>query len=133
MKILDRIPRFLTSAVVTAGVLYLTLAPRPFGSVRIPLFEGADKVVHFMMFFATAFAYHFDFRRGKKPVDEARLMGWIFVSLSAFGGLIELAQWKMRMGRSGDWYDLLADIAGAVYGIILAWLISAKTNIDDRR
>ena len=128
MKILDRIPRFLTSAVVTAGVLYLTLAPRPFGSVRIPLFEGADKVLHFMMFFAMAFAYHFDFRRGKKPVDEARLMGWIFVSLSAFGGLIELAQWKMRMGRSGDWYDLLADIAGAVYGIILAWLISAKNK-----
>lgn len=128
MKILDRIPRFLTSAVVTAGVLYLTLAPRPFGSVRIPLFEGADKVVHYMMFFAMAFAYHFDFRRGKKPVDEARLMGWIFVSLSAFGGLIELAQWKMRMGRSGDWYDLLADIAGAVYGIILAWLISAKNK-----
>lgn len=128
MKILDRIPRFLTSAVVTAGVLYLTLAPRPFGSVRIPLFEGADKVVHFMMFFAMAFAYHFDFRRGKTPVDEARLMGWIFVSLSAFGGLIELAQWKMRMGRSGDWYDLLADIAGAVYGIILAWLISAKNK-----
>lgn len=128
MKILDRIPRFLTSAVVTAGVLYLTLAPRPFGSVRIPLFEGADKVVHFMMFFAMAFAYHFDFRRGKKPVDEARLMGWIFVSLSAFCGLIELAQWKMRMGRSGDWYDLLADIAGAVYGIILAWLISAKNK-----
>lgn len=128
MKILDRIPRFLTSAVVTAGVLYLTLAPRPFGSVRIPLFEGADKVVHFMMFFAMAFAYHFDFRRGKKPVDEARLMGWIFVSLSAFGGLIELAQWKMRMGRSGDWYDLLADIAGAVYGIIMAWLISAKNE-----
>ena len=128
MKILDRIPRFLTAAVVTAGVLYLTLAPRPFGSVRIPLFEGADKVVHFMMFFAMAFAYHFDFRRGKKPVDEARLMGWIFVSLSAFGGLIELAQWKMRMGRSGDWYDLLADIAGAVYGIILAWLISAKNK-----
>ncbi len=128
MKILDRIPRFLTSAVVTAGVLYLTLAPRPFGSVRIPLFEGADKVVHFMMFFAMAFAYHFDFRRGKKPVDEARLMGWIFVGLSAFGGLIELAQWKMRMGRSGDWYDLLADIAGAVYGIILAWLISAKNK-----
>lgn len=128
MKILDRIPRFLTSAVVTAGVLYLTLAPRPFGSVRIPLFEGADKVVHFMMFLVMAFAYHFDFRRGKKPVDEARLMGWIFVSLSAFGGLIELAQWKMRMGRSGDWYDLLADIAGAVYGIILAWLISAKNK-----
>lgn len=128
MKILDKIPRFLTSAVVTAGVLYLTLAPRPFGSVRIPLFEGADKVVHFMMFFAMAFAYHFDFRRGKKPVDEARLMGWIFVSLLAFGGLIELAQWKMRMGRSGDWYDLLADIAGAVYGIILAWLISAKNK-----
>ena len=128
MKILDRIPRFLTSAVVTAGVLYLTLAPRPFGSVRIPLFEGADKVVHFMMFFAMAFAYHFDFRRGKKPVDEARLMGWIFVSLSAFGGLIELAQWKMRMGRSGDWYDLLADIAGTVYGIILAWLVSAKNK-----
>lgn len=128
MKILDKIPRFLTSAVVTAGVLYLTLAPRPFGSVRIPLFEGADKVVHFMMFLAMAFAYHFDFRRGKKPVDEARLMGWIFVSLSAFGGLIELAQWKMRIGRSGDWYDLLADIAGAVYGIILAWLISAKNK-----
>lgn len=128
MKILNKIPRFLTSAVITAGVLYLTLAPHPFGGVRVPLFEGADKVVHFMMFFAMAFAFHFDFRRGEKQVDEARLMGWIFVCLSAFGGLIELAQWKMQMGRSGDWYDLIADIAGAAYGILLVWLISARNK-----
>ena len=126
MNILGKIPRFLSSAVVTAGVLYLTLAPRPLGGIRIPMFEGADKVVHFLMFFAMAVAYHYDYRKRPKATDEARLLGWLFVLLSALGGFIELAQWKMAMGRSGDWFDLLADVMGAFYGLLMAWLLTKK-------
>lgn len=126
MKLLEKLPRFSASVIVTAAVLYLTLFPKPLGGLRVPLFDGADKVVHFLMFFAMAAAYHFDYRKRSKPVDEARLLGWLFIILSAVGGFIELAQWQMHMGRSGDWYDLLADIAGAFYGLLTAWLLTKR-------
>ena len=122
-NIFYRIPRYLLSVVVTAGVLWLTLAPRPFGSVHVPMFEGADKVVHFLMFFAMAVAYYFDIIRGGKISDCPRLAGWIFVALTAVGGLIEIAQMLMAQGRSGDWFDLFADAAGALYGCLMAWLL----------
>lgn len=126
MNVLAKIPRFVTSATVTAAVLYLTLAPRPFGGIHVPMFEGADKVVHFLMFFAMAAAYHFDCRRRQKGIDEARLLGWLLVALTAIGAVIEIAQSLMAMGRSGDLTDLLADIVGAFYGLLIAWLLTKK-------
>jgi VanZ family protein len=37
-----------------------------------------------------------------------------------FGGLIELAQGMMRMGRHADLLDLVADSVGVVVGLLLA-------------
>ncbi len=121
-----RYPHFLLSALVTLGVIYLTLMPRPFGQLHVPMFAGADKVVHFLMFFAVAVSYYFDIVHKKAIADKPRLLGWIFLFATVFGGAIELAQSGMGLGRSGDWFDLFADAAGAFYGCVVAWLVIKK-------
>ena len=44
----------------------------------------------------------------------------LIVALVAFGGLIELAQEWMHLGRSAELADLLADVAGITVGVALA-------------
>jgi VanZ family protein len=45
---------------------------------------------------------------------------WLALALVVFGGLIELAQGMMRMGRHADLLDLVADSVGVVVGLLLA-------------
>lgn len=44
------IPGYQPTVIVIALILFLTLLPRPLGEEDFQLFEGADKVVHFIMF-----------------------------------------------------------------------------------
>jgi VanZ family protein len=44
----------------------------------------------------------------------------LLLALTAFGGVIELAQEAMHLGRHAEWADLLADVLGSVIGILLA-------------
>ena len=45
-KFLISLPPCIFSVVCIIAVLYLTLVPRPLPDMDIPLFPGADKVVH---------------------------------------------------------------------------------------
>jgi len=47
----------------------------------------------------------------------------IFVLLTAFGGLIEIAQGLDWIGRDADIYDLIADMVGIVIGLVTARLV----------
>lgn len=117
---LYKVPRFTLSATSVAAVLYLTLFPRPLGEVHIPLFAGADKVVHGLMFFGVAFCLAFDWRTCRRAAVSG------FLTASVLGGLIEIAQWKMDLGRSGDWWDLAADVAGAAVGVVACRCVLRK-------
>lgn len=47
-----------------------------------------------------------------------------FVAVALLGGAIELLQAAMQLGRSKDWADFVADVAGAAVGWIVclaAW------------
>lgn len=123
-----KIPRFLLSAVVIAAVLYMTLFPRPLGSVSLPMFPGADKLVHGLMFWAVAACLCVDFGRVGAFLRRGRAFaaGMGFWLSSAIGGFVEIAQWKMNMGRSGDWLDFAADIAGAFVGAVMAMRMLKK-------
>ena len=48
-KFLISLPPCIFSVVCIIAVLYLTLVPRPLPDMDIPLFPGADKVVHAIM------------------------------------------------------------------------------------
>lgn len=114
------------SGLVLAAILWLTLAPHPVGDVHVPLFPGADKLVHALMMATLTAALIWDVRkhrRGKMP-------GWPLILLIAIGVALfswfdEWAQGAMRLGRTYDPLDLVADLTGIAVASVTALLIKA--------
>ena len=98
-KYLDIPLTIIVTTVLTVAMLWPLQAPPP-----AP--EGSDKLVHFIAFAALAFPLARTGRFGLLPV---------FVSASAFGGIIELIQ--PSFNRSADVNDWVADTVGVILGI----------------
>lgn len=110
----NRIPVFALTALAVTLLLLLTLLPS--GSVPPPPgFLFADKLAHAVMFGLVTAVALWDWSRNSGCLDRRN---YIIVAIAATlaGGVIELLQWKMDIGRSGDWADWLADAIGA-FGI----------------
>ena len=114
-KILFKIPPFVATVIVVGIVAYLTLFPDPVTEMRVMMFPYADKVVHFLMFFGVAACLMLDCGRVCRRIAVP-----LAVAVSvAYGGLIELLQMWMAMGRAADWLDFAADAVGAVVGMLV--------------
>ena len=92
-------------ALVVSAVLLF--APSGAGAPSLP---GLDKVVHAAIFAALAGAVRWRF--GNRPALLGAVVGYAVLS--------ELAQAALLSQRSGDAYDLLADVVGAGAGWLLA-------------
>ena len=118
---LSRWPSAIFSLITIIVILWLTLAPKPFGDETPQLFPGADKLVHALMFgFLTAMLL-LDWQR-KNRWHPTRLIRIILCgSASALLGItIEFIQDSMGMGRGFEIGDIIADIIGA-YSIGILW------------
>lgn len=111
------VPRWLMSVVVIAAIAYLTLVPSPLPEPPMPLFDGADKVVHGLMFLVLAWCLNRDLSRQKSLIISAAA----FALATAYGGLIEILQGAMQLGRSADVLDFAADAAGAIFGALISY------------
>lgn len=106
--------------ITLAAILWLTLAPDPLpDEMDIPLFPGADKVVHGLMMAGLTWAACLDLMRKNRRLPHWRRLRFvtvmvIVVLVCLFGGGIELVQKAMDMGRGADWLDFAADASGAV-------------------
>lgn len=116
-------------------ISFLTLMPQ----TRIPreLAEMNDKLIHSGIYFLTALLIIFASLRYnfKNVLTVARMLSiWLFCVL--FGGVIELLQANLVLGRHGDWLDFLANSIGALLAVLLwftyqsrkAWLIDRSKN-----
>lgn len=115
------------TAVVAGAILWLTLAPQPLPEADIPVFEGADKVVHGLMFGGLVFAMVFDrevwlmrHRLSPDSRKEKYFIALFFLLAVLAGGGIELLQGAMGAGRSCDGADFLADAAGAFLSALVS-------------
>ena len=88
---------------------YVLFTPRTGGG---GLFPGADKVVHAALFGLLAATTRWRFG----PVAVG------FVAVAAYAVASEVAQAVLLTSRSGDAYDVVADLLGAVVG----WLVAGR-------
>ena len=72
-------------------------------------FPGSDKVVHALLFGALAATTRWRFGPG--------LLGLGLIA--AYAGLSEVVQGELLSTRSGDAYDVVADLLGALVGWLL--------------
>lgn len=116
------IPGILTS-LVSFAILWFTLAPHPLPQEEYSLFEGADKLVHALMFGTLMLALVIDRELlRQRRYEQTRRMPrrgrftilWLAVAAILFGTVVELLQMWMCMGRTGDVLDIAADAIGVV-------------------
>ena len=128
---LFKIPVFVPTVTVVAVVAYLTLSSDPLDGMKLPLFYGADKAVHFLMFLGVGGCLRFDFGRLRAFSGSRYVAALCFALAVVYGGLIEVAQESMAAGRSGDSVDFLADATGALSGVWLAYRLLFKKGRAD--
>ena len=105
-------------------ILYLSFFKPP--TLDIPLFPGADKVVHFCMYAGVTAVLWLEFflnyrRQPSLPIRHA-LVGAVFCPI-LFGGLVELGQNYLTNYRGGDWLDFFCNTGGVATGSLFAWFV----------
>lgn len=121
---LSRIPAWLFTILTLTLIFWLTLSPRPFGDEEIPLFPGADKIAHALMFgFLTAMML-LDHQRKRSWRRSPARHAAIAAAVSAVIGIgIEFAQKWMNQGRGFEVADMAADTLGASL-VAFIWLVA---------
>lgn len=124
---LGKLPPWILTAVCFLAICWLTLAPQPLPENDIPLFPGADKIAHAIMFGGFTLCIIVDGNRRKGwPVKILKTDIYAPDAAAALGMITELLQWKMDTGRSGDVWDLVADITGAFLVCMICIAIKIK-------
>ncbi len=106
-------------------IVYLCclLPPNDIPEINSPFPFPVDKLVHFLMYVGFAGATFVAYTHLTINAKQFRYLiafFWSLVIPILFGGLIEIIQAKYCPGRSGDWFDLLADALGSLFIIPLA-------------
>jgi VanZ family protein len=96
------------SVLVVAAVAYGSLQP-DFGP-DVP--ANFDKVEHFVAYLGLALWFTGLFARSRYAV--------VAVALIAFGLAIEFAQGAMKLGRSAEALDMVANVLGVMLGLVIA-------------
>ena len=102
-------------------ILYICLAPvedlDPGFSIEI-----SDKLVHFILYFSWVVLLYFGSSRAYKRRLSRRKMLTYWITAAIIGGVVEMLQGAMELGRNADFMDGLANTAGAMIGIIASRL-----------
>jgi VanZ family protein len=107
--------------VYISCVIALSLLP-PKDLPHVQLFEGFDKVVHFLMYFPLSALLCWNL---KVELKNNRIL-IVFCIAVMWGIFMEYMQLIMHMGRSFSWYDELANFIGVVFGAFLYWVVTRK-------
>ncbi len=130
--LLDKMFRLLQKRIVPIAWLLVIHLLLLFPKTRMPeekvkLFPNADKVVHFGFYFGMVFTlcmYLFQ----KRVISPRKRMAWgICITLLAVadGIVVEFLQRTSWINRDFDWFDAVADSAGALAGVIAAFYCSS--------
>ncbi len=113
--ILNKIPKWGLTALCAAAICWLTLAPHPLGDTEIPLFPGADKICHSIMFGGLTWCILLDWQRWNWKIPCKTEYITAIAASALFGIATEWLQGTTRMGRSYDSLDFYADAMGALF------------------
>jgi VanZ family protein len=132
ISLLYSIPQWLR---ITLSLVYLTivaflslLPPKDFPD--IPLFPGADKVVHTCMYLGLTWLACWSMH-----AEVKRVWYYLIILFSiSWGVVMEIFQYIMHLGRSFDLYDIAGNSIGTLIGVLIYILMAQlKRRIDIRR
>jgi VanZ family protein len=119
--------RFVPALVWTIVILKLLLSE----SIGIPRFwwldfPHSDKLIHFILFGVNAVLVMFALDGSSKSLDKLRPIMFVLLWTIVLGAGTEIAQHLFLVTRTGNLWDLLADLAGGA--LPLLWISLRKTT-----
>lgn len=101
-------------------ILTVSLVPASkIPSIPILQMKFADKIIHFVMYFVFAAFISIGFyRQNQTGIKKNYFISFIIPFF--FASATEIMQRLVISGRSGDFYDMLANLSGILAGIIIA-------------
>ncbi len=115
VKILNKIPTWVSSACMFSLVAYASLNDAPFRGYRIIFFPGADKCIHFLMYFFLNSAFLFDYTKLKLPHHTKVNIELVLTFTSIVLGVVfEVLQTLITETRTFEFYDMVTNAAGAI-------------------
>jgi len=102
--------------LVYLGIIALLSLLPAFDLPNIPLFAGADKIIHFCMYSGLSFLIGWGANVPPKPLHP---MLFILAGAFLWGALMEVLQKSMNLGRSFEYADMVANLAGVIAGLIV--------------
>lgn len=113
--------RVILSFVYLGIIILLSLMPAE-DVPDLALFEGIDKVAHFCMYLGftwlMCWSLHTELKNKLNYYIVALAVGW--------GLLMEILQLFMHLGRAFEWFDVVANGAGSLSGVILYNLMAFR-------
>ena len=116
------------AVLMTAGIAVVSLWENP----QLPKeMQASDKVLHGLMYMCLAITWMIPFIH--KGTARLRTYGFVLVSVTAYGALMEVLQHFCTLTRSGEMADVYADLIGALAGLILVGAVVVVLKIVNRK
>jgi len=129
ISLLFSIPQWLRitlSLVYLTIIAFLSLLP-PNDFPEIPLFPGADKVVHTCMYLGLTWLACWSMH-----AEVKRVWYYLIILFSiSWGVVMEIFQYIMHMGRSFDPYDIAGNSIGTLIGVLIYILMAQLKKRTD--
>lgn len=128
VTLLEKLPSWILTIITVAIILWLTLASKPLGDEPPPMFPGADKMAHAVMFgFLTLMILLDSVRKREWVKADWWILAAAIIGSALLGVGVEFMQKSMGQGRSFEVADMIADSAGALIAGA-GWYIWEKTR-----
>ncbi len=115
------IKKNILSIIAALGILYLSISGADtYDKISIFSFPGADYLAHFIMYFVFMGVIVFEHRNS---IYKIRTLFIISLIPLFYGALMELLQLGLTVSRTGSWTDLLFNLAGIMFLIIICLII----------
>jgi VanZ family protein len=103
------------AALYLVTIAVLSLMPS-YDLPSFTIFPEIDKVVHICMYLGLSFlaCWSFEIRR-----DRMKPLYFMLVTVFMYGILMEVLQRTMHNGRNFDFRDMIANLTGAIVGILI--------------
>lgn len=92
-----------------------------------------DKVVHLLLFGILSFLMLWSNRQQYFESKKRSLISFVLISGTIYGGLTEILQAFVFVGRHGNIFDFFANMTGTFSGFALFVLIIQKNNQNRKR
>ena len=113
------IRKYPLSLLVIVSILYLSLFNPP--HTRLDEIRSIDKIAHVCMYGGLELVIWIEYLRHHTNLNWVKILVFGIIFPIVLGGVMELAQMILTKQRSGDWFDLIADVIGVLVGAAIGY------------